>query len=66
MTYLQSGRVRHPSDVTPMSLIHEHNKWCLPLGWAGYERVTRPWNVVIKARQETWFDPAVIDDIERD
>ena len=52
MTYLQSGRVRHPSDVTPMSLIHEHNKRCLPLGWAGHERVTRPWNVVIKARQE--------------
>ena len=29
-TYLQSGHVRHPGDVTPLSLIHEEKKRRLP------------------------------------
>ena len=31
-TYLQSGHKRRPGDVTPLSLIHEDNKRCLPFG----------------------------------
>ena len=31
-TYLQSGHVRHPGDVTPLSLIHEEKERRLPFG----------------------------------
>ena len=44
---LQVGRVWRPSDVTPLILMSEQKKWCLPLGRKSHERWMRPWNIMV-------------------
>ena len=52
----QAGRVWRPSDVTPLTLIGEHKKWCLPLGGRRHEQGMRPWNIMVELCLGPWFD----------
>ena len=53
---LQAGRVWRPSDVTPLILMNEQKKWCLPLGRKSHERWMRPFDIVVVTCVWPWFD----------
>ena len=47
--WLQAGRVWRPNDVTPLTLISEHKKWCLLPGYWSHVMRMRPWNVMVES-----------------